>query len=165
MSISFTRDYHSEFNRTYFNENFEFVSDDYSLSTKSKFQYFTLPILLRFSFLKNNSVFINGGFFISTTGNIEKTTKTKNLTQGYSFESSAKEDENFPFANDIDGFDYGVSFGLGKSFDINKKSKISLELRNNLGLVNAIANINKYGKTGTIKTNTINLILNWNFNL
>lgn len=157
--------YHSEFNITYLNSNFELASDDYYYITKNKFQYFTLPILLRFSFLKNNSVFINGGFFISTTGNVEKTTETKNLTQGYSFESNTQDRNNFPFANDIEGFDYGVSFGLGKSFDINKKSKISLELRNNLGLVNLIDNINKYGNTGNIKTNTISLILNWSFNL
>jgi len=58
-------------------------------------------------------------------------------------------------------FDFGVNLGVGICFPIDEKNDLNIELRDNLGL----ANINT-GSTvgnGAIKTNSVNLIIAWQF--
>ena len=59
--------------------------------------------------------------------------------------------------------DGGLVLGFGKVFKLNEKNDLKLELRENFGLVNT-SDVEVYND-GTIKTNSINLILNWSFNL
>lgn len=155
--------YSSQFSENYFNDQFEMTTHDYSIKTKNKYQYFSLPLLLKYNIGKDKSFFVNGGFFIATTVNNKKSTRITNETTGYSY--TPTENYNFTFAGDIDGFDYGDSFGIGKSFSLNSKTNFSIELRDNLGLVNAISGINNRGVSGDIKTNTLNLIAQLSFDL
>lgn len=157
--------YDSQFSISFFNELEEYETHDYSVETKNKYQYFSLPLLLKYNIGKNNPFFVNGGFFIATTGKNKKSTRITNETIGYSYNNPTTNKYNFVFANDIDGYDYGVSFGIGKSFSLNSKTNFSIELRDNLGLVNAISGINNRGVSGDIKTNTLNLIAHLSFDL
>lgn len=154
----------SQFKYAFVNEQGEFITHDYSVETKNKYYYFSLPVLLKYNFGKDKLFFVNGGFFIATTGKHKVSRKTTNETLGYSYTPTTG-NYNFPFADDIEGFDYGVSFGIGKSFKLNSITNISVELRDNFGLVNIIQDFNESGVKNTIKTNTLSLITQLSFDL
>ncbi len=114
------------------------------------FIYVSIPILLRHHFGKNRDFFINYGPFLSFLSE----TKLK--------ENGAKiEDDSKVFFQSLDA---GVAFGVGKSFRINENNSINLEIRNNLGLtnINRVVISNEIQK---VKTNSLNLIASWQFNL
>ena len=59
--------------------------------------------------------------------------------------------------------DLGLSLGVGKRFDVGEGNYLDIEVRNNLGLTNISAT--EVIDDGTIKTNSINLILSYFFSL
>ncbi|MEO7976359.1 porin family protein [Flavobacterium sp.] len=131
--------------------------------TNNKFQYFSLSLVLKYNIGKNKSFYLNGGPYISFLQKHKKKSKFFNRDGGTIIYGSNYQ-YNFPLADNVSG-DYGVSFGIGKTFGIDMKNKISIELRDNLGLKNTIEHIQIYDQSGVIKTNTLNLIANWSFNL
>ena len=145
-----------------FNGNFV-VIESINAKTNNRYQYFSVPLFLKYSFGKNKSFYLNGGPYISFLQKHKKETEFKNNNGGSIIRSSDSK-VNFPLADYVSG-DYGFSLGIGKIFEIDMKNKISIELRNNLGLKNTIEDIQVYGQSGVIKTNTLNLIGNWSFNL
>lgn len=156
--------YNTQFDYDFFNEQGEIVTHDYSVETKNKYQYFSLPLLLKYNFGKDKSFFVNGGLFIATSGKHKKSTKTTNETLGYSYTPTTG-NYNFPFADDIEGFDYGVSLGIGKSFKLNSKTNVSVELRDNFGLVNIIQDFDESELKSTMKTNTLILMIQLSYDL
>lgn len=156
-------EYNSASTSSYMDENLNTIDIDFTTKTSNNFQYYSIPLLLRFNFGKNNSFFVDGGVFWAFTGKISRTTKITNVTENYSYNVPTQDNNNFLFADDINGSDGGISFGLGKSFKLTKVTHLSIELRDNLGLKNAISNISLNGITGTIKTNTINLLCQFSF--
>ncbi len=110
---------------------------------KTNYQFITLPILLKYEFGNSNPFFINGGPFL-----------------GYLI--SAKEtfpnNEIIEFSERMTNFDFGLSFGVGKMISLNDKNNLIIELRNNLGLTSI-------SKFVSAKTNSLNLIVGWNFTL
>ncbi|TDP61075.1 outer membrane beta-barrel protein [Flavobacterium dankookense] len=156
-------DYNSKSEYYYVSEVGQILPLEYSFETKNKYQYFTLPLLLKYNFGKKNLFFINGGLFISSSGKYHKSSKiTSEILYNYPINV---EKNNFPFADDMSGVDYGISLGVGKSFRLNSKTKLSVELRDNFGLVNIIQDFNQSGENNTIKTNTLNLITQLSFDL
>ena len=115
----------------------------------TKFQYLTLPVLIRYNFNEFfTGFFMNGGVFFSYLINVAN------------YIDSKKNDLDF---NDLfKKFNSGLSLGLGYQIIINKKTKLNLELRDNFGIIN-ISDSNLLGSS--IKNNSINLIANINFNL
>lgn len=116
---------------------------------KFRNQYLSLPILLKYKFGTNNSFFINGGPFLSYLLKSE-------LTNNYD-DTSSDQTDNFKT------LDYGLTFGFGKTFKLKNNNELNIEIRENLGLseINDVTVVDN----GFIKTNSINLICNYSFNL
>jgi hypothetical protein len=116
---------------------------------KFRNQYLSLPILLKYKFGTNNSFFINAGPFLSYLLKSE-------LTNNYD-DTSSDQTDNFKT------LDYGLTFGFGKTFKLKNNNELSIEIRENLGLseINDVTVVDN----GFVKTNSINLICNYSFDL
>lgn len=114
-----------------------------------KYQFISLPILVRYKFGNKNDFYINGGPFISYLLKSE-------LSNDYD-NTSSDETEN------LKKIDFGLVFGFGKTFKFKNNTELSVEIRENLGL-NSI-NAKRVIDDGSIKTNSLNLICNYSFNL
>jgi hypothetical protein len=155
--------YNTDFTVDYISEFGMFEKDIINAETNNKYKYFSVPLFLKYCFGHNKSYFISGGVFISFLQNYKKESSFENKSGGDILYSS-NSIYNFPLAEDVSG-DYGVSFGFGKSFELNEKNKISIEIRDNLGLQNTVDRTSKYGVSGVIKTNCLNLMAGWAFDL
>jgi hypothetical protein len=155
--------YRSEYSYSYLNDLDQVVTVDCDVKTVNNYQYFSIPLLLKFRFGKNKSIFINGGVF---SAHLQNHKKKRIITdkEGNSYKMSFL-NPNFSLADEFQGLDCGLSFGFGKSFELTKKDKILLELRDSYGLKNIVEGINDYGQTGVVKSNTVCLIIGWSFDL
>lgn len=124
-----------------------------SFTTKEKFNYLTLPILLKYNFQEKSSFYVNGGFFIGYLLNAKLTND---------IDPSIMKTEDTDTSDFYKKIDSGLVLGIGKSFDIGTNKSISVEIRDNLGL----SRINKQPvwESGYKKTNSLNLILGFSFN-
>ena len=115
---------------------------------KSTLQYLTIPILFRYYIDKENSFYINSGpyvgFFLNETTRVDG--------------DKIKDD-----SNSVKTVDFGWSLGIGKKFKLTDKNNLSIELRDNLGLSN-ISDVPVQGN-GTVKTNSFNLLVGYEFKL
>ncbi|MCO6161942.1 porin family protein [Flavobacterium sp. NRK F7] len=132
----------------YFNNYDPFIYPN-KVKVQLTLQYLTMPILFRYYFDNESHFYINSGpylgVFLNTTARVDG--------------DKVNEDSNEIFKK----VDFGWSLGIGKKFKINEKNKLSVELRDNLGLQN-ISDVPVQGN-GTVKTNSFNLILGYEFNL
>ena len=112
------------------------------------FNYLSLPVLIKYNFGVTRQFFINGGPYFGFLLN------TKSKTEGFP-------DDDSTYLNKK--IDVGISLGIGKKIQLNNMNDLSIELRNNLGLIN-ISDVEVF-QDGTIKTNSLNLILTWNFQI
>ncbi len=134
----------------------EFILDGFDpligngeIKIRSTLSYLSIPIMLKYNFGANKNFFINGGPYIGFF-----------LDSGVKVDGEKVKDDS----NDIfNSTDFGLSFGIGTKVKLNETNNLNIELRNNLGLSNisAVAVIDD----GTVKTNSINLIFNWEFEL
>jgi len=126
--------------------------DEYGIFTEMKanihYDYLTIPILLKHEFGKSKIFYINGGPFI----NFLLSTKI--------IGDNSPSDDITSFYKKIDG---GLSIGIGTKFQLNDKNNLNIEIRDNYGLVN-ISDV-AVVDGGTIKTNSFNLILSWDFEI
>jgi len=116
-----------------------------NVNIRSTYSYITLPVLLKYNF---DSFYINGGPFV-----------------GFLINANSKSDDggpDFEFTDLNRNIDAGVSLGIGKRIDLSN-NYLDIEIRNNLGLVN-ISEVEVLND-GTIKTNSLNLILTYYLNL
>ncbi|POS01488.1 outer membrane protein with beta-barrel domain [Flavobacterium croceum DSM 17960] len=134
-------------------QSFDEPAQAYNFTTKRNYDYLVLPILLKYSFTNKNSFYVNGGPFI---GYLLKSKFTNNFNVA-GFNSSDLET-----TKDNKKTDFGLSFGLGKNFELSNNKTINLEMRENLGLINT-SKIDVWNG-GTVKTNSINLIVGISFN-
>ena len=116
---------------------------------QTKFEYVSIPILLKYFISENNDFYINAGPYIGYLLN------TKNVDDG--------KESDLDFNNDFDKIDLGFSVGIGYNLELNQTNYLNFELRNNLGLTNINSNNNSL--FNSTKTNSLNLILGWNFYL
>lgn len=107
-----------------------------SFTNKYTFNYLTLPADIKFHFGKNNLFFVNGGV------------QANLLLDKSAFYHT---------------FDFGVNLGVGTKVKLSDLINLNIEIRDNLGLIK-INDDSVYTK-GNIKTNAINLVLNWEFNI
>lgn len=124
-------------------------TEAYKSDSKLKYNYLIVPVYASYYFGSKKDFYVNGGFFTGYLIDSKYTSKQFNSTKDTT-EMNKKSD-------------FGLVFGFGKLFELNEKNNLKVELRENLGLVNT-SDI-KVFNDGTIKTNSINLILNWSFNL
>lgn len=129
--------------------NFDPLINNSKRKIKLTLQYLTIPILFRYYIDKENSFYINSGpyigFFLNTTTRVEG--------------DKIKDDSNEVFKT----LDLGWSLGIGKKFKITEKNNLTVELRDNLGLSN-ISDVPVQGN-GTVKTNSFNLLVGYEFKL
>lgn len=119
-------------------------SQDSGFTVKATLSYLNIPINIKYYLGKNNSFFVNGGIntavFLNLNSNI------------YGNEKNA-----------IKTLDFGVNLGFGKKVKLNEKINLNIEIKDSYGLVN-ISKEPVYNN-GTVKTNSVNLILNWEFKI
>lgn len=116
----------------------------YQSKMRTQFNQLTVPILLRVNFGRQGNFFVNAGpfmgFNISARGHLPKIDAApSNITHQF------------------ERIDFGLSAGFGASFPISKSFAATVEVRNNLGLLN-LGRDNVINNQ-TIKTNTTNLLV------
>jgi hypothetical protein len=121
------------------------------VTVKAKFSYLTVPVMVRATFGKKSHCFVNAGPFIgfalSHKTQIEFPDKTE-LEQDHSATFKAT--------------DLGISAGAGLVFPVGSNLDLSLEMRNNLGLLD----INKLeSDTRAFRTNTLNLLVGLSYKI
>ncbi|MBB4801964.1 hypothetical protein HNP37_002025 [Flavobacterium nitrogenifigens] len=129
------------------------MEGNYRFKTTAYLNYIVLPIMLKYNFSADKSFYVNGGPYL-----------------GYLLKSGIKSKSNIPGvinADDEDtdrkkSLDFGLSAGIGKEFKLDSNHLIYVEIRENLGL----QNISKTEviNDGTIKTNSLNLLVGFTFN-
>lgn len=128
-------------------------SQVYNFETKRNYDYLVLPLLLKYYFTDQNSFYLNGGPFV---GYLVQSKLTNNLdATGFNSPDSKTTQDN-------KRTDFGLSFGVGKKFEFSNTMTFNLEIRDNLGLTNT----SKIGvwNGGTVKTNSLNLMVGLAFN-
>lgn len=120
---------------------------------KTRLEYLTIPLNLKYYIDTKKSYYVNGGPFMGLF-----------LNSKYKTNGSDSGDGNDNFKT----LDFGVNLGVGTCFKLNDKNNLNLEIRHNYGL----ADINNIKNTPTFtsnisyaKTNSFNLIANWQFSL
>lgn len=127
----------------------------YNIKVNYIYNYLTLPIFIKYYFNDESRYFVNGGIFAGYLID----SKTKIVSKLYNNDI----DETFSSTDINNDFDFGLSIGFGKSIKISDKNSITIEIRDNLGL----ARTNKYNtfSDDSVKSNTVYLILGYDFDL
>jgi hypothetical protein len=126
----------------------------YNFTSKKNYDYLVLPIMIKYSFTNRNSFFINGGPYI---GYLLKSNITNDLGN-----IDGVINEPFETTKYNNRTDFGLSIGIGKNFELKENNSIFIEIRENLGLINTSKNT--VMGNGTIKTNSLNLIIGYSLN-
>jgi len=113
----------------------------------SRFDYFTMPILLRANFGKKTKFFFNLGSYF---GYLKKSSF---VYEGPNINGRA----TFDFTSNYKRLDIGLSSGAGVSIPLAKAISLSFEIRNNLGLYN-IGKPLPYSET-SLNTHSTNLLI------
>lgn len=112
--------------------------------------YLTLPVNLKYYVGQSRGFYISGGVFA-----------------GYYLDGSVHADGDKVDDNSDSGlikdFNFGANLGVGMRFPVSETANVNIELRDNLGLAN-ISKVPVVGD-GTVKTNSVNLILSYQFGL
>ncbi|MBA6153120.1 porin family protein [Gelidibacter maritimus] len=108
-------------------------------------EYINIPVLLKYEF-GSSKFFVNGGPFFNYLFNTK-------ISSGYAYDDSDSVSEQ-------KDFDFGLSLGIGTNISLNENNDLTIEVRNDLGLIDT-GNVPKH-LDGTLKTNAIKLILGWN---
>ena len=130
-------------------EDFDPIVNSRNLKIKMRLEYITIPLNLKYYIDTQKKFYVNGGPFIGCFLNTNTKVEGRNTN----------EDGNDLFKT----LDFGANLGVGTNFKINSKSSLNLELRHNYGLSN-ISDV-PIVVGGTVKTNSFNLIANWQFDL
>jgi len=132
-----------------FSEDFDPIVNSSKLDIKVRLEYITLPLNLKYYVDTQKRFYVNGGPFVGVF--LDSHSKVEG--------EKTNEDANGLFKT----LDFGCNLGVGTNFKINQKNSLNLELRHNYGLSN-ISDV-KVVNNGTVKTNSFNLIANWQFDM
>ncbi|MFD1161511.1 porin family protein [Hwangdonia seohaensis] len=112
------------------------------------YEYINIPILLKYEFESSN-FFINGGPFF-------------NYLLNNKIEPDYPNDDS-DLITELKKIDFGLSLGIGTNISLNEKNDLTIEIRDDFGILDTGGVPRPIG--GTIKTNTIKLVLGWNFGI
>lgn len=130
-------------------EDFDPIVDSQEVDTQFRLEYITIPLNLKYYLGPRKNWYLNGGPFLGIFLNSNAKVEGENTNEN---------------ANGLfKPINFGANLGLGTKFTINAKNSLNLEIRHNYGLSN-ISDVPVMGD-GTIKTNSFNLIANWQFGL
>lgn len=124
-------------------DQFQFPNGSFSFI--ESYDFYNMPLLVRYKFGGNKGFFIDGGAFVNYFNKGRPNRRFGSLFVQF-------EDYNF-----------GAVLGIGKVFNLTEKIDIALQLRDELGL----SDISKYewNVTGDLMTNTIRLIATVSYEL
>lgn len=127
---------------TYFNNEAEETGIE---NFREIYEYINVPILLKYEF-GNSKFFANGGPFL-------------NYLLDNKIEPDYPNDDS-DVVTEQKNIDFGLSIGIGTNISLNEKNDLTLEIRDDFGIIDT-GDVPKH-VDGTVKTNTIKLILGWN---
>jgi len=108
------------------------------------FEYINLPLVLKYEFYKSR-FFVAGGPFLN-----------------YLLNNQISDNPNGLNITPLKKIDFGLSLGIGTNISLNNKNNFTIEIRDELGVIDTSV----YGSlNGTTKTNTIKLIVGWNLGI
>lgn len=112
------------------------------------YEYINIPVLLKYEFF-NSSFFANGGPYVN-----------------YLLNNQIK--PTFPIddpiaATALKKYDFGLSLGIGTNISLDEKNDLIIEIRDDFGLIDT-GGVPRHIE-GTVKTNTIKLIVGWNLGI
>lgn len=123
-----------------------FNQGDFSI--RYTINYITVPLNVRYYIGQTRKFYVNGGpyvgFIIGDAATIDG-------------RDAEEENADYPTA------EFGINAGLGFRVLSSEKHNLDIELRDNLGLNNIFNG--PVVNDGSVKTNNLNLIVNWSFNL
>jgi hypothetical protein len=117
--------------------------------TRLTLQHFTMPVNLKYYIGASKGFYLNGGPWVRYY-----------LGESVRINGEKVESSSYGVFQDLS---FGVNLGAGMRFSINEKNTLSVELRDNLGLSNISRQTTING--GSVKTNSVNLIVSWQVNL
>ena len=129
------------------NPNDPAFNPDRTFEIKQRLEYLTIPINLKYYIGNQKRFFINAGPYAGFF-----------LNSNLKFEGKTIRDNG---DNLFKTLDFGANLGVGTNFKINEKSSLNLEIRHNYGLIDIVSK-DDYIK---LKTNSFNLIANYQFDL
>ena len=127
-------------------DDFDPIVGSKNIDVNLRFEYLTIPVNIKYYVGTQKRFFVNGGPFAGILLNSTSIIDGKEFSEDKFFKS----------------LDFGLNLGIGTLIKITEKHNLNLELRHNLGLSNVskVRTINDNG----LKTNSFNLIANWQFN-
>jgi opacity protein-like surface antigen len=118
-------------------------------TTITKFNYLTLPILIKYDFGTSKKIFVNGGLTFDNFLN------AKSKTDGFFEEFGTS-------TSKLNQLDLNFTIGVGAYFHLDDKNDINLEVRYSPHLTNISKESNVETPT---QTNTLSLIASWNLKI
>lgn len=112
------------------------------------YEYVNLPVLIKYKF-GGTGFFANGGPFLNYLLNDK-------IKPEYPIDDSNALTEQKKI-------DFGLSVGIGTSISLNGKNDLSIEIRDDFGVIDTGGVPTHVG--GTVKTNTVKLIVGWNLGI
>ena len=114
------------------------------------YDYITLPVMAVATFGRGFRYFVNGGPYVGYLIQQISTFRAENFPRGTFIGTSQNK-----------RIDFGVSMGMGMSVPLSPLCNFSLEVRENMGLINvsALPVIDNNGRRGSILTNSVALQL------
>jgi hypothetical protein len=111
---------------------------------KEGYDFYNMPLLIRYKFGGKKKFFIDGGGFVNYFN--------KGQPNGF-----------MPLFINLEGYNFGLALGGGTVFYLNDYLDITLQLRDDFGL----SDVNKFKNqtSGNVKTNTIRFIASLNFKI
>ncbi|AUP79343.1 outer membrane beta-barrel protein [Flavivirga eckloniae] len=135
-------------------ENFRTINlngDYFFVDTKTIFNYLNIPLNLRYNIGKRNNILADAGIFYNYFLNLEHVTTRQDTGEKGAYFSKPR----------IKKYDYGFLIGFGYRFNLGNKNYLSFIVRDEFGLPNLYDY--KTNSSLNLKTNTLKLILNWQF--
>lgn len=133
---------------TNFFEDFDPIASSELVKAKWRLEYLTIPLNIKYYVGSQKRFFVNAGPYMGLF------LRSQYKIDGQS--SSISTNGQFKF------YDLGANLGIGTKFNVTQKHSMNVELRHNYGLTN-ISDVTVIGGN-SIKTNSFNLIANWQFN-
>lgn len=119
-----------------------------------EFKYLSIPIVVRYNFLKKKILFIEAGPYLGIL--LRETTTITRLYSG---------DKNSFDGTENYGNDFGISIGVGLNLPIYNKISLSAKINSNIGL-NDVSKLDAKMFSGdVIKTNSTSFLIGINFKL
>ena len=128
---------------TYYNYDAEEIGKE---NFREIYEYINIPLLLKYEF-GSAKFFANGGPFLNFLLN-------EKIEPNYL-------NDNSDVAAEKKKIDFGLSLGIGTNISVNEKNNLTVEIRDDFG-VKDTGGVPRQ-TDGTVKTNSIKLIVGWNF--